>query len=100
MPRSMELAVATACDRSFDDLALNLIGSLHRHDRQVDRILVYDLGMTAVQRARVRGIDGVELRTVSPFVDHWRACFTWKPWIWNDAAHDTRRVLWLDAGTD
>src|SRR5205823_1248934 len=44
----------------------------------------------------VRAIQGAELRTVPPFVPHWREGRTWKTWIWTHV--DCERLLWLDAG--
>src|SRR4051812_14078817 len=93
------LVVATAFDSTFASLGLNLVGSIHRHAPSVDRILVYDLGLSPKQRRRFDGAERVEVRAVPPFVEHWRACWSWKPWVWRDALNGAGRVLYLDAGT-
>jgi hypothetical protein len=41
---------------------------------------------------------GFEVRTIPPFVPHWRQHYTWKPWCMADASTSADRVLWLDAG--
>jgi hypothetical protein len=96
----LPITVVTACDGAFRDSALNLVGSVQHRSGAVDKVLVYDLGMTVGDRRRFRGIPGVRVRRVSPFCDHWRQCWTWKPWVWADAAASARRLLYLDAGVE
>jgi hypothetical protein len=75
---------------------LNLVGSVQRRSDLFGRILVYDLGLTPFQRRLAEGAVGVDVRTVPPFVPHWRQGRTWKTWIWMNAEADD--LVWLDAG--
>jgi hypothetical protein len=75
---------------------LNLLGSIQRRSNIFDRVIAYDLGLSALQRRLLDGVKGVEVRTVPPFVDHWRQGRTWKTWIWTHV--DADAVVWLDAG--
>ncbi len=78
--------------------ALNLVGSILKRSPGLKAIYVYDLGLTAFQRFQFKGIPGVTLKKVPPFVKHWRQCWSWKPWIWlNTPANN---LMFLDAGTE
>jgi hypothetical protein len=92
----MTRVVVSAADARYGPWLLNLIGSIQRKSNLFDRIVVYDLGLTPFQRRLVRGARGVELHSLPPFVPHWRAAFTWKPWVWTHVEADS--VVWLDAG--
>jgi hypothetical protein len=92
----MSTVLASAADERYGYWLLNLIGSAQRNAPELDAIVVYDLGLSAHQRRLARRIAGVELRTVPPFVAHWRRGRTWKLWIWRHV--NAARVLWLDAG--
>jgi hypothetical protein len=91
-----DTVLASAADGSYGTQLLNLVGSVKRNSDLFERIVVFDLGLTPVQRFLLDRIEGVELRTVPPFVPHWAQCWTWKPWIWTHV--EARRVLYLDAG--
>jgi hypothetical protein len=94
----MTTVLASGADRRYGWWLLNLIGSVHVHaSHAFDRIVLYDLGLTALQRLLASSIRGVELRTVPEFVPHWRQGFAWKLWVLRHVEAD--RVLWLDAGT-
>jgi len=75
---------------------LNLIGSVHANSPVFDRIVVYDLGLTRLQRGLLDRVGGIEVRAVPPFVPYWREGRTWKTWIWTHLEAD--RLVWLDAG--
>jgi len=92
----MSTALVSAADARYGDWLINLVGSVQRRSNIFDRILVYDLGLTAFQRRLLEGALGVETRNVPPFVPYWREAFTWKPWIWTNV--DADAVVWLDAG--
>jgi len=89
--------LATAADAGYGYHALNLVASVKRNSDVFERIEVFDLGLSAHQRALLETLPGVELRAVPPFVPHWAQCFTWKPWIWMQL--DADRAFYLDAGT-
>jgi hypothetical protein len=89
-------AVVTGADARYGRLLLNLLGSIRRRSNIFDRVVVYDLGLSSFQRRLLDGVRGVEVRTVPPFVSHWRQGRTWKTWIWTHVDADV--IVWLDAG--
>src|SRR3954447_8195121 len=93
----MASAFATAADERYGYHLLNLLGSLQANSDVFDRVVAYDLGLSEHQRALLDRVQGVEVRTVPPFVPHSNQGFTWKPWIWTHLdAGDV--VFSLDAG--
>src|SRR5437588_5805497 len=92
----MSVVLASAANRRYGNHLLNLLGSVKVNSDIFERIVVYDLGLSPLQLRLVRGVRGVEVREVPPFVPHWAPCFTWKPWIWTHTEAD--ELLWLDAG--
>jgi hypothetical protein len=89
-------ALVSAADARYGRWLLNLLGSVQRKSNLFDRLVVYDLGLTSWQRRLLNGVIGVDVRTVPPFVPHWRQGRTWKTWIWTNVEADT--IVWLDAG--
>ena len=93
----MTSVFATGADERYGYHLLNLLGSLQANSDVFDRVVAYDLGLDVRQRALLERVPRVEVRTVPPFVEHWRQAFTWKPWVWTHLdAGET--VFWLDAG--
>ena len=93
----MTTVLASAADRRYGWWLLNMLGSVHANARSAfDAIVVYDLGLSPMQRRLAAAVRGVELRPVPDFVPHWRQGFTWKPWAWTHVEGD--RIVWLDAG--
>jgi hypothetical protein len=92
----MEIVLATGADERYGYWLLNMIGSVKANSDVFDRIVAYDLGLSHEQRRLLDAVRGVEVRTVPPFVPHWREGRTWKTWIWTHL--ETDRILWLDAG--
>jgi hypothetical protein len=92
------LTIATAADRRFGFSALNLVGSIHRHEPEA-RIIVHDLGLTRFQRFLLRGLQRVQLAEVPAFVPWWQACWSWKSWLLASVAEREPLLLYLDAGT-
>jgi hypothetical protein len=88
---------ATGANERYGYHLLNLLGSLKANSDVFDRVVAYDLGLSAHQRVLLEAVRGVEVREVPAFAPHWSQGFTWKPWIWThlDAGEI---VLWLDAG--
>lgn len=72
------------------------MGSVKANSDIFERIVLFDLGLSPLQRRLLNAVEGVELRRVEPFVAHWAQCWSWKPWIWTHTC--ARRVLYLDAG--
>ena len=92
----MTTAVVSAADARYGGWLINLLGSIRRRSNIFDRVVVYDLGLSSFQRRLLDGVRGVEVRTLPPFVPHWRQGRTWKTWIWTHVGADS--VVWLDAG--
>jgi len=94
----MSAILVSGANERYGWWLLNMIGSVQANSRHTfDRIVLYDLGLSPLQRRLARGVRGVELRTVPPFVPHWREGRTWKTWIWTQF-DDGDDVFWLDAG--
>jgi hypothetical protein len=87
---------ATGADEAYGYHLLNLLGSLKANSDVFDRVVAFDVGLTRHQRHLLDMVPGVEVRTVPPFVEHWRQGFTWKTWVWLNL--DAEHVFWLDAG--
>jgi hypothetical protein len=61
----MSTILASAADRRYGWWLLNLVGSVHANARgDVDTIVLYDLGLSPLQRRLAASIRGVELRPV------------------------------------
>lgn len=92
----MRSVLATAADARFGYQLVNLIGSVRANSDVFDEIAVFDLGLDGRQRRLLDDVPGLSVRTVPPFVPHWRQGRTWKTWIWTHV--DADRMFWLDAG--
>lgn len=92
----MRTVFASAADARYGYHLVNLIGSVKANSDIFDDIIVYDLGLSAHQRALIDSLRGVEVRDMPHFAAHWSQGFTWKPWIWTHLEAD--RVFYLDAG--
>jgi len=93
----MSTVLASGADERYGWWLLNLIGSVHASSpRTFDAIVLYDLGLSPLQRRLAASIRGAEVRTVPEFVPHWREGRTWKLWVMQHLEAD--RLVWLDAG--
>lgn len=92
----MRTVLASAADARYGKWLINLVGSIQRKSDLFDGIVVYDLGLTPLERRLLEGARKVEVRTVPAFVPHWRQGRTWKTWIWTHLEADA--IVWLDAG--
>jgi hypothetical protein len=88
--------LATGADERYGYHLVNLLGSVRANSDVFDRIVAFDLGLSEHQRTLLDDVANVEVRTVPPFVPHWREGRTWKTWIWTNV--DADRLFWLDAG--
>ena len=93
----MSTVLASGADERYGHWLLNMVGSVQKNAPGVfDRIVLFDLGLTPLQERLARAIRGAEVRTVPPFVAHWREGRTWKTWIWTHV--EAERLVWFDAG--
>ena len=81
---------------------INLLGSVFLRFPDIDAILVYDLGMSLLERTILRGIKKVVLKQVPEFCPHYLEIqhFAWKTAAICDALSYGNSVLWLDAGVE
>lgn len=99
--------VVTSFNSHYFAQGLNLVTSLHVHARYaIDRIVVYDLGLTEAQRGLLALCEGVVIESY-PATEPWSGYYSPKSYMYKCCAiHDVRRhfdgfqgdVLWIDAG--
>jgi hypothetical protein len=92
----MTTLLVSGADQRYGFHLLNLVGSVKANSDIFDGIVVYDLGLSDVQRKLFAAAKGIDVRTVPPFVPHWAQGRTWKTWIWTHTDADS--IVWLDAG--
>lgn len=98
------MTLVTASDGSHARSLLNLLASARRHEPRTS-VVVYDLGLTADQRAAVTNL-GCELRRFDfanypAFVDIRKSAgqYGWKPQIIRTVAGEGSGIVcWMDAG--
>lgn len=109
---SIPMYFCTVADDKHYPILLNMIGSIHKHNfYDVEKILVYDLGLSEIHKQELRNIKKVELCEVektNPDILNdietapnrkVKGLFSWKPVIIKDALDKYPYVLYLDAGT-
>lgn len=98
--------VVTSFNSDYFAQGLNLVTSLHVFARDaIDRIVVYDLGLTEAQRWLLSACEGVVLERY-PTTEPWPGYCSPKSYMYKcHAIHEARRhveadgeVLWIDAG--
>lgn len=72
------------------------------HFPEIDLIAVYDLGLSALERAILAKVENVQIRQVPPFCPHYLDAdnFAWKTAAVCEALEYGEAVLWLDAGIE
>lgn len=91
--RSDSLLVA-ACDAKHAPYLLNALASLQACFPSRPRLVVYDIGLSALQRLELAAWPDVQVLAVPAFVPHWRLNWSWKLFALTDAK--ARYVLYLD----
>src|SRR5581483_6484807 len=103
----------TAANARYFDHLLNLIGSIHwTHYFDLEKIAVFDLGLTQEQRDYLNTIEKIEICTIEKvhpdiikdFYVGWGdrhvpGWYAWKPVVIWQSLKKFPYVLWLDAGT-
>jgi len=94
--------IVTGANSLYFGSLINLLGSVFLRFPDIDAILVYDLGMSLLERTILRGIKKVVLKQVPEFCPHYLEIqhFAWKTAAICDALEDGQAVLWLDAGVE
>ena len=93
--------IITASSTSFFPQLLNFIGSLHYHCLHlVNKIIVYDIGLTNYEINYVEQLSKVKVKTVPPFYTHAFSWCTWKLWVLKDCAENENcdAFLYCDCG--
>jgi hypothetical protein len=109
---SIPMYFCTVADDKHYPILINMISSIHKHNfYDVEKILVYDLGLSEIHKQELKNIKKVELCEVektNPDIltdietgvnRKVRGLFSWKPVIIKDALDKCPYVLYLDAGT-
>jgi hypothetical protein len=89
-----QCVIVTACDAKHAPFLFNALASCRDKFPDHPHVVVYDLGLTALQKHELRGIDGVGVHEVPHFVPHWRLNWSWK--LQAMTAPNGRYVLYLD----
>lgn len=89
-------ALITSCSNKFFPSMINLLGSIKVNYPNHPPIYIYDLGLFYTFRKELEMIEGVNVIDMPHFCPHWRACYTWKTYIF---AHPVAELnFYIDAG--
>lgn len=92
----IEKALITSCSNKFFPAVINLIGSIENNYPNHPPIYVYDQGLFPLFKKELAKRKNVTVVPIPAFCPHFRACYTWKPYIF---AHAPARLnLYMDAG--
>jgi hypothetical protein len=89
-------ALITSCSNKFFPSVINLLTSIKVNYPNHPPIYVYDLGLFYTFRKELEMIEGVTVIPMPHFCPHWRACYTWKTYIFAHPLADLN--FYLDAG--
>lgn len=109
---SIPMYFCTAVDDKHFPILLNMIGSIHLYNfYDVEKIFVYDLGLSEINKTQLKNIKKVEIHqieTTNPDIlkdiqtgpnRKVKGLFSWKPVIIKDVLDKCPYVLYLDSGT-
>lgn len=88
-------ALVTAADAKYAPFLFNALSSIHSNFPTHPLVYVFDLGLSRAQRYELESVPWVRLRTTEKFVPHWKAGWSWKPYILTKL-HE-RYLLYFDA---
>jgi hypothetical protein len=89
-----ECVIVTACDAKHAPFLFNALASCRDKFPDHPRVVVYDLGLTMLQKLELRTLDAVSVHEVIHFAPHWRLNWSWK--LHAMTAPHGRFVLYLD----
>lgn len=94
--------VVTGANSRYFGSVITLLGSIFINYPQIDRVLIYDLGLLSLERSILARVKKVQIRKVPPFCAHYMdvGSFAWKTAAICDALEHGNAVLWLDAGIE
>lgn len=90
-------AIITSCSNKFFPSVINLLTSIKVNYPDHPTVYVYDLGLLGIFRQELELIENVKVITMPAFCPHWRACYTWKTYIFAHPLADLN--FYLDAGS-
>ena len=109
---SVPMYICTAADEKHYPLLLNMIGSFHKyHFADIEKILVYDIGLNSAQIQELSNIKRVYVRKIehtNPQIlddiqvsdtKYAKGSFSWKPVVLKSSLEECPYVLYVDAGT-
>jgi hypothetical protein len=73
-----------------------MLGSLHTNYPNHPKVYVYDIGLFYTFRKELEKIEWVEVLDIPHFSPFWRACYTWKTYIFTKPQADLN--FYMDAG--
>ncbi len=73
-----DCAILTACDSQHAPFLANAISSIKINFPDHPRIVIFDIGLSRLEKAEFKEIKGVELRKVPEFTPHWKINWSWK----------------------
>lgn len=88
--------IITSASNKFFPSLLNLLGSIKTNYPNHPDVYVYDLGLSKTFIKELESIPWVHICYVPHFVPHWRICYTWKTYIFNNPIAESN--FYLDAG--
>lgn len=94
--------IVTGADSRYFGSLTSLLGSILEKFASIELILVYDLGLSSIERRILSRVRKVLIREVPPFCPHYRDLhgFAWKTAAVCDALEYGEAILWLDAGIE
>lgn len=94
--------IVTAADSRYFGSLTNLVGSIFGNYPEFDGILIYDLGLSWLERLILARMRKIQIKQVFPFCPHYLdiGSFAWKTAAICDALEQGTAVLWLDAGIE
>ncbi|HBF34973.1 TPA: hypothetical protein DDW35_10475 [Candidatus Sumerlaeota bacterium] len=101
-PSQHQRIIVTGANSCYFGSLMTLIGSLFKNKTTFDRIFVYNLGLSFLERWILKGIPCVSLREVEPFCPHYLDVgnFAWKTASIASALKEGGAICWLDAGIE
>lgn len=89
-----ECAIVAACDAKHAPFLFNAIASFEDRFPDHPQIVIYDIGLSWLQRQELRRFHNLELRAMPRFVAHWNLNWSWKLFALTDV--QSRFVIYLD----
>ena len=86
--------LVAACDAKHAPYLMNALASLQACFPLRPRLVIYDIGLSALQRLELAAWPEVQVMPMPAFVPHWRLNWSWKLFALTDAK--ARYVLYLD----